>query len=246
MNEVIKQLFDRKSTRVFTNQEISQEDKRLIIESAIQAPTAGNQCMYTIIDITDKTLLAQLSESCDHQPFIQDAKLALIFCADFQKWYDAFKMVNPSVRTPDKGDLMIAVDDALIAAQNAVVAASSLGIGSCYIGDIMEQYELHKELLNLTDYVFPAAFVVFGYPTLQQLERKKPSRFDYEDMVCENTYQRKNEEQIKQMFIKRGLKDNPNFDFETYLKAFSKRKYESDFSCEMSRSVNEYLKHFKS
>ena len=32
MNEVIKRLFDRKSTRVFTDQEISLEAKRLIIE----------------------------------------------------------------------------------------------------------------------------------------------------------------------------------------------------------------------
>ena len=36
------------------------------------------------------------------------------------------------------GDLMLAVTDTAIAAQNAVVAAESFGIGSCYIGDIME------------------------------------------------------------------------------------------------------------
>ena len=245
MNEVIKQLYERKSVRVFEDRKISNEDKKVIIESAIQAPTAGNQCMYTIIDVTDPDLLAKLAESCDHQPFIKDAKLALIFVADFQKWYDAFTLVDKDVRTPKHGDLMIAVDDALIAAQNAVVAAQSLGIGSCYIGDIMEQCEYHKQLLNLPQYTFPAAFVVFGYPTKQQEERKKPSRFTYEDLVCENKYIQKDEEQLKQMFIKRGLKDNEQFDFDIYMKAFCNRKYASDFSKEMSRSVKAYLNQFE-
>ena len=36
------------------------------------------------------------------------------------------------------GDLFLAMSDACIAAQNAVIAAQSLGIGSCYIGDIMD------------------------------------------------------------------------------------------------------------
>ena len=56
---------------------------------------------------------------------------------------------------------MLATDDALIAAQNAVTAAESLGIGSCYIGDILEQYETHRELFCLPKYAVPAAMIVF-------------------------------------------------------------------------------------
>ena len=59
---------------------------------------------------------------------------------------------------------MLACCDALIAAQNAVIAAESLGIGSCYIGDIMEQAETHAELLGLPRYTFPVAMLCFGRP----------------------------------------------------------------------------------
>ena len=45
----------------------------------------------------------------------------------------------------------MAVEDALIAAQNSVVSAESLGIGSCYIGDVMENAEEMKELEKLED-----------------------------------------------------------------------------------------------
>ena len=142
MNEVIKQLYERKSVRVFEDREITKEDKFVILESATMAPTAGNQQLYTILDITDQMLKEQLVETCDHQPFIAQAKMVLIFCADCQKWYDGFKVYGCNPRKPAIGDLMLAVCDANIAAQNAVVAAHSLGIGSCYIGDIMENCEI--------------------------------------------------------------------------------------------------------
>ena len=90
MNATIQQLFHRKSVRVFTDREIAPEDKALILSAATQAPTAGNQQLYTILHITDQALKEQLSETCDHQPFIATAKMVLIFCADCQKWYDAF------------------------------------------------------------------------------------------------------------------------------------------------------------
>ena len=84
MNQVIQQLHERKSVRVFTDQEISDQVKNAILAAATQAPTAGNQQLYTILDITDPALKKRLSETCDNQPFIADAKMVLIFCADCQ------------------------------------------------------------------------------------------------------------------------------------------------------------------
>ena len=174
MNEVIRQLHTRKSVRAFEDREIPQEIKNAILEAACQAATAGNQQLYTILDITDQTIKDKLVDTCDHQPFIAEAKMVLIFCADCRKWYHAFKAAGCEPRDPGVGDLLLAVSDANIAAQNAVTAAESFGIGSCYIGDIMENCEQQRALLNLPEYVFPAAMLVFGYPTQQQKEREKP------------------------------------------------------------------------
>lgn len=241
MNSIIKSLYERKSIRVFEDREISSEDKALILESAVMAPTAGNQQLYTIIDVTDQGLKEKLSVTCDNQPFIAKAKLVLIFCADCQKWYDAFKGAGCTPRNPGYGDLLLAVSDANIAAQNAVVAAESLGIGSCYIGDIMENCEVHRDILNLPEYVFPAAMLVFGYPTQQQKARIKPERADMKHIVHENGYKPMNNEVLKELFDhKKGANT-----YEGWMQAFCNRKYNSDFSKEMSRSVGVYLKNFK-
>ena len=241
MNQVIQQLHERRSVRVFTDQEISAEAKLSILNAAMQAPTAGNQQLYTILDITDPALKKRLSETCDNQPFIADAKMVLIFCADCQKWYDAFIDTDCAPRKPGVGDLMLAVSDTNIAAQNAVVAAHSLGIGSCYIGDIMENCEIHRELLQLPDYVFPAAMLVFGYPTEQQLTRKKPERAALSHIVHENVYRKMDADELCEMFSPRSeVKE-----YRDYMQAFCARKYNSDFSVEMTRSVEAYLEKFQ-
>ena len=240
MHPVIQSLYDRKSVRAYTEQEIPEEAVRQIVTAAAQAPTAGNQQLYTILRITDPEKKHRLSISCDNQPFIERAKLILVFCADCLKWYRAFQAAGCEPRKPDAGDLLLAVSDANIAAQNAVTAASALGIGSCYIGDIMENAEIQREILNLPRYVFPAAMVVFGYPTEQQQIREKPHRFDLRYIVHENSYHELNDDEVKDMFAERTSSRS----FEEWMKAFCSRKYNSDFAREMSRSVRLYIKDF--
>lgn len=240
MNQIIKSLYERKSMRVYEDRPIPDEMKQMILEAAVQAPTAGCQQLYTILDITDQKLKDALAESCDHQPFIAKGAMVLVFCADCKKWYDTFKDNGCEPRNPGVGDLMLAVTDAVIAAQNAVVAAESLGIGSCYIGDIMENCEIQRKLLQLPEYVFPAAMLVFGWPTKQQQERPKPQRCEMKYIVHENTYHSMDGEELRSMLEYQS----GNQPFHDWCDAFCRRKYNSDFSREMTRSVEEYLEQF--
>ena len=240
MNEVLRQLNERKSVRVYTEREIEEPVVQEILRAAVMAPSAGNQQLYTILRITDPRLKERLSETCDHQPFIAEGKLLLLFCADCLKWYDAFSYAGCEPRKPGVGDLLLAVDDALIAAQNAVTAAESFGVGSCYIGDVMENAEQHRELLGLPEYVFPAALLVFGYPTQQQKERKKPVRAAMEHIVYDNAYHRMDESELRHMLLKNCTEET----YESWVQAFCKRKYNSDFAREMTRSVGTYLEQF--
>ncbi len=245
MNEVIKQIKERKSVRVFEDREIDLAIKDEIINAAFEAPTAGCMMLYSILDITDGELKAKLSVACDNQPFIAKAPLVLIFLADYQRWYDTFELNDCNPRKPGEGDIILACADALIAAQNTVVAAESFGIGSCYIGDILENNETIVELLDLPDYVIPATMLVFGYPTQQQMDRKKPIRFEKEYVVFENKYRRLSKEQHEQMHITKNDKTKNNKSVVEDIQAFCNRKYMSDFSLEMTRSASEYLKKFR-
>lgn len=241
MNEILQSLYQRKSVRVYEDKTIPQEMKQAILEAAMQAPSAGCQQLYTILDITDQKRKEALADSCDHQPFIAKAPMVLVFCADCKKWYDAYLEASCQPRRPGVGDLMLAVTDAAIAAQNAVVAAESFGIGSCYIGDIMENCETQRNLLELPAYVFPAVMLVFGWPTEQQKQRKKPQRCAQKYIVHENTYHSIDGAKLREMLADKCGQAS----YEEWCAAFCERKYNSDFSKEMTRSVDEYLRQFQ-
>ena len=165
-NAILSALSARKSVRVFTPDPVTPDERAAILNAAFQAPTAGNQQLYTILDITDPALKAALADLCDHQPFIAGAPLVLVFLADCRRWLNAYHAAGiTDARKPGAGDLMLAVADTCIAAQNAVVAAESLGIGSCYIGDVLENAEAMRGALHLPQYVVPACMLVLGRPT---------------------------------------------------------------------------------
>ncbi|MEW8978072.1 MAG: nitroreductase family protein [Symbiobacterium sp.] len=236
MNEILQSLHSRKSVRVYEERPVEPEKKRAILEAALQAPTAGNMTLYSVIDVTDPQLKETLAITCDHQPFIAQAPLVLIFCADYSRWFQVFQATNPETRRPSYGDFLLACCDALIAAQNAVVAAEALGLGSCYIGDILERYEEHKALLGLPKYVAPVTMLCVGYPTEQQRRRAKPPRFRVEDIVHANRYQSR--DMAAMVAARQGLE---GAELERWLDAFRRRKWEADFSVEMSRSVRAML-----
>ena len=87
----------------------------------------------------------------------------------------------------------------------------------------------------------PAAMAVFGYPTAQQLERAKPARRALEHIVHENAYRRMDAGELEAM-LAGSAGARPYTD---WLDAFCRRKYNSDFSREMSRSMAVYLEPFR-
>jgi nitroreductase len=249
-------LMKRRSVRAYEEKAIPADVRAEILKATLRAPTAGNLMLYSILDITDQAMKDKLAVTCDDQSFIAKAPMVWIFLADYQRWYDYFLASGvPEICTqrdltmqkPEEGDLFLACCDALIAAQNAVVAAESFGIGSCYIGDIMEQYETHKEMLHLPQYVFPICMLVFGYPTQQQLDRPYTPRFDEKFIVFENQYRSLHKDEFEEMFAERQsrlvkIKSMMEQGISTVGQATYLNKFSADFSIEMRRSVREILK----
>ncbi len=254
MNPTLDILLKRKSIRAYEPRAIEAQVKAEILQATLRAPTAGNMLLYSIIDITEQSLKDRLAVTCDNQPFIATAPMLWLFVADYQRWHDYFAACgipeicaakNEPLRKPEEGDLFLACCDAIIAAQNAVIAAESFGLGSCYIGDIMEHYETHKDMFNLPQYAFPICLLCFGYPTEQQQNREQSGRFDAKHVVFENQYRRLDKPEFDEMFSQRHeqifrgraeIGGSVNVGQVIY-----RRKFEAEFSIEMSRSVRAML-----
>ena len=250
MNPTLGVLDRRSSTRVYAPTPITDAEKDAILSATFRAPTGGNMMTYTIIDVADQALKDRLAITCDDQPFIAKAPWVLVFVADYQKWVDLFEFADVKSlegvehRDPGLGDLMLACSDALIAAQNAVIAAESLGIGSCYIGDILENAEEHMELFELPPHTLPVAMLCFGRAAATR--PRVPRHTTH--MVHTDRYRRLTDEDLAGVLAELEAEYAPHGHApgtDNYGQALYRRKYASEFMAEMNRSVGVWLERWQ-
>ena len=257
-NRTIEIMLNRRSVRTYAERPIADNEKQILFDCAMRAATAGNMMLYSMIEVSDQGLKDRLAVSCDDQPFIAKAPFVVLFLADYQRMFDYYKACGAEAwsesegrefRSPQEGDFLLAVNDALIAAQSMVTAAESLGIGSCYIGDIMEQYETHREMFSLPDFTFPITLVCFGYPLNPEAVRSMIPRFEEQFVRFENSYKRFEDNEL--VHLMDGLeqwqyKGKPHEYAQGNIGCYQyQRKFDADFTKEMSRSVRAALENWK-
>jgi nitroreductase len=251
VNSTLDLIAARTSTRAFSADPITESERETVLHAALRAPTAGAMMLYSIIQIERQALKDRLAETCDDQPFIAKSPWVLVFVADMQRWMDLFAASDvvslPGVEhrdAPGFGDLMMACSDALIAAQTAVIAAESLGIGSCYIGDVLENAEIHAELLGLPNHTLPVAMVCFGRP----LATRAPTPHCESHVIHTDRYHSLTpaelaglSAELQEMYAPHGLKPG----FANYPQMVYERKFACGFMAEMNRSVEWWLRRWE-
>lgn len=133
--------------------------------------------------------------------------------------------------------------DAHIAAENAVIAAESIGIGSCYIGDIVENVEETKKLLNLPKYINPMCMLVFGYKK-GDVKNPRPKRFKLENVVCENEFKEESLKTFVNKFEHLETEDERIKKANQLVNSTFNFKMKSEFFKEMNRSLKVMIDEF--
>ncbi|RLG54147.1 MAG: nitroreductase [Thermoproteota archaeon] len=157
-------ILSRRSIRKYERKDIPQDILNKILEAGRQAPSARNIQPWHFIVITDEKIKEKLSQG-RYNWFIREAPITIVGCADLnssRKW---------------------AVIDTTIALQNMVIAAWALGIGSCWIGDFVEDEV--KKLLNVPNGWKVVALISFGYPAEHPTTREKKT---LEEIVSFNRF----------------------------------------------------------
>lgn len=130
-----------------------------ILEAGIWAPSAGNtQCwMFHIVRDTD--LKKRLATEAGHQPFINDAPVVIVVCADLDHLERSYG---------ERGRFTYALQDTAAAIENMLLSVTALGLGCCWIGAFNE--DAAAKILGLPKGLRPVAMLPIGVPA----ERPKP------------------------------------------------------------------------
>lgn len=188
MNEVLQILTDHRSIRSYTDEPVSDEQLDLIIQATQAAPTSINGQQFTVIAVKDKERKKKISELAGGQPWIDQAPVFLLFCADFNRAKIALEEYNDTLLEITNGleSVLVGAVDVGIALGTATAAAESMGLGTVPIGAVRGKPDELIELLKLPKYVFPVSGLVIGHPA--DRSAKKP-RLPQAAVLHHETYQ---------------------------------------------------------
>jgi len=185
MNETVKTQLAHRTIREFTDEKIPEEIFETLMEVARRTATSTGMQASSIIRVTDSEKKKEIAKVCN-QEYVARATELLIFIVDqYRNWNIAREKgwYEESIRDMDR--FFSAFTDACIMAQNVVNAAESLGLGTMYLGSILNDPERICDILELPELTFPVIGLGIGYPN--QSPQLKP-RMDMKFRVFENKY----------------------------------------------------------
>lgn len=170
MNETIQTILNHRSIRSYEDRPLTDEQIRVIVQSAQAAATSSFVQAYSIIGIKDPSKKEKLAELSGNQAYVSKNGHFFVFCLDLHRLELAGQMEGltgeDAIEALTSTEMfMVAVIDATLAAQNAALAAESMELGVCYIGGIRNHLDQVSELLKTPNRVVPLFGLCVGHPS---------------------------------------------------------------------------------
>jgi len=163
MNPIIETIFQRRSIRKYTDQQVEPEKLDILLKVGMAAPSAMNCKPWEFVVITDPEKLSQFRSRLIFGN--RNAPAAIVVCGN------PSLSLNPAAR-------LFWVQDCSLAGENILIAAESLGLGTVWVGvhPVGEFVRVVREIAGLPKRVTPLGLIYVGYPM-----EDKPARTQYDE-----------------------------------------------------------------
>lgn len=162
---VFELMMKRRSTRLFRDDEIPEAVIEKLVDVAVHAPSGGNIQPLSIILVQSKEGREKLAQLSGDQPWVRRAPLSMIFCLDFYRLKEWARLCQTEFEGEKAiNHFLIGYADLMVAAQNVVILAESLGLGSVYIGSILNEIDALRAYFEIPPFVVPLMVLCLGYP----------------------------------------------------------------------------------
>ncbi len=161
--EILDAIFKRRSIRSFLDQPVEQEKIIACLQAAMAASTAANSQPWEFVVVTQSETLKRFRDEFVFAKY--QAPCAIVVCS------------NKKLAFKGPGHQMW-IQDCSAATQNILLAATSLGLGSVWIGIYPLEHNIKrlKSIINLPEDVTPLNIIYLGYPN-----EVKPPRTRYNE-----------------------------------------------------------------
>lgn len=162
--EILDLIKSRRSVRRYSSKKVSRELIKKILEAGRWAPSGLNNQPWRFIVITSKEQKEEIKNFTADSRIIEEAFCLIIVFLDKKNSYN---------RTKD----LMAIGACI---QNMLLEAHSLGLGTCWLGEILNRREEVEKKLRVSEEYEMVAAVCLGYPAEKA---QKSSRLKLEELI---------------------------------------------------------------
>jgi len=166
MNAVIENILNRRSVRVYTEDQIKQEDLELVLNAGLYSPSGCNMQPWHFTVIQNQELIDELSVESKKE--FADSENEMFRKMASNESYKLFYNAKTIIVVSGEKSAVTAPTDCAAATENMMLAAESLGIGSCWIGLVTFLFKSKRgaeyaEKLGIPDGYEPYYAITLGY-----------------------------------------------------------------------------------
>ena len=167
--DIKEAIYTRRAVRDFTTEPVDETTLRLLIDAAIQAPSAVNQQPWLFCVVRDKAMLDLISRKS--KAHMLSTTPAALLSHHFEEIlsdtkFDIFYRAPALILISSVAESPWAVENCALAAQNLMLTARAAGLGTCWIGfaETWLRTGEGKAALGLPPSCVPVAPIIVGHP----------------------------------------------------------------------------------
>ena len=165
--EVLADMANRRVMRRYTDKPVDPALIDTLCAVALSAPSKSDLQQADIVVVTDKGQRAKLEALLPDNPWVKDAPVMMVFCANNRRHRLLFEWRDrPFVNDYLDPFFNASVDTGIVLA-TFVAAADRAGLGTCPISAIRNHATAVSDILGLPQHVFPVAALGVGWPSFE-------------------------------------------------------------------------------
>lgn len=162
--DALASLLDRRVTRRYRSDPVPEPLLATVLAAAQSAPSKSDLQQYSIVVLDDAARIAAVAGWIGSMPWITEAPLLLVFCADIRRGREICAREGREHANDNLDTLLNGAVDAALTMGFCIAAADAAGLGTCPISYIRNHMEKVAPLLGLPKGVFPVAGLTLGFP----------------------------------------------------------------------------------
>ncbi|UCG79027.1 MAG: nitroreductase [Nitrospirota bacterium] len=155
--DLLDGIYTRRSIRYFTDEPVDKDHLIEMIKAGTWAPSGLNNQPWRFVIINDRAMLIKLSSLTKYKRIIEESRSCIAVYVDKKAMYNDVK------------------DHQAIGAciQNMLLAAHALGLGSVWLGEILNKSDSVNSLLDISDEMGLMAVIAIGHPADRKATSKR-------------------------------------------------------------------------